>query len=173
MKNKLIQGYFLLDRVEVTEEVQEQLNQLKRQYLVEWDLICEKNNRELYLGVLRDKNKIVDSVSMDDNGDEQVSYGLLTVMSSRNPEVIGVWNEDGTELGTTLNITPATYDEEGIELSPKIENVTGTPLHPFNKTSYQSIIPPRIQTDEEGNEISRTEFYDINSFGGFKPKRGF
>ena len=165
----MIQAYFTLTYQEMTDEQFDELKSSLKPYLIEFQKLSQVDNRELYIGLMRDEGKLYDSTDEEGN----TTYGLLSVINQRNPEIIGIWNMDGSELGTEIKITPAVYNDDGELLEPQIEEIIGTPVYPFKKSVYQSLIPPRIQTDEEGNEISRNEFYDINSFGGFKQKRGF
>ena len=167
--NKMIQGYFLLDKVKITPEYETQLNELKKTYLIEWDLICEKDNRELYLGILRNSNKLNDSTDEEDN----TSYGLITVMSQRNVEVLGIWNKDGTEFGTVKLITPAVYSDKDELITEEITKITGIPSYPFNKSGYINSIEPRITKDEDDKVLSTEEFYDLRTFGDFKQKINF
>ena len=162
-----IQSFFSLDYVEMTDEQFNDLKSSLKPYLIEFQKLTQVGNRELYIGLMRDESKLYDST--DEEGTK--TYGLLSVMHQRNPEIIGIWNLDGSELGTTIIKHPAVYNEEEL-ITEAFETIEGTPKYPFKKDVYQGLIPPRIQTDEEGNETSRVEFYDICNFSGFKTKRG-
>lgn len=165
----MIQAYFSLDYQEMTDQEFNELKSSLKPYLIEFQKLSQVGNRELYIGLMRDESKLYDST--DEEG--VVTYGLLSAMSQRNPEILGIWNLDGSELGTTIIKHPAVYNENEELITESFETIEGTPKYPFKKVVYQGLIPPRIQTDEQGNEISRVEFYDINSFSGFQKKKGF
>ena len=118
MNNKFIQGLFLIDLVEYTDEYMVQMNTLKTSYLIDWSFVKEIDGRSLYSAVMRDESKITDSVDSEGNP----IYGLLTVIGARNPEVIGIWDMEGNILTNyPFNKTSYvpymddinTYDEEG------------------------------------------------------------
>jgi hypothetical protein len=175
MKNKnFIQSYFLLDKVTITEEYTEMLNKLKKDYLLEFDLIKEINGRELYYAVCRDETKIEDKQIEDDEGNLITQHGLLTIMSDRNPLILGVWNMDGTPLGQTKSIIPAVYDEQGEVVIKEQINYIGLPTYEFNKSKYLPYMDDICTYDDEGNELTRVRPVTpipIRLFGGFKPPK--
>lgn len=173
MKNKnFIQSYFLLDKVEITPEYSEMLSQLKKSYLLEFDLIKEISGREIYYAVCRDETLIEDKQVEDDEGNITTQYGLITVMSERNPQILGCWNMDGSPLGKTKEVTPAVYNEETGELiSEEIVTYSGVETYPFNKSLYMPYMDDITTTDEEGNILTSsrpTEPKPIRMFSGFK-----
>lgn len=173
-KIKFVHGFVILDKVEQTEEYRELLSQLMKEYLMEFSYISAINDRELYYVVLRDANRIEDREVEIENGSTITQIGLLTVMTSRNPEVLGVWDIEGTPLGQTKNITPATYDEEGEQLMEEIITYDGSPTYPFNKSLYMPYMADINTYDEEGNILTSTrptEPKPIRLFSGFQPPK--
>lgn len=65
--------------------------------------------------------------------------------------VVGAWNRDGTQYGTTT--VPATYDFDGNEVTPS--SITGTPIYAINPNILK-FMPDDVTYDSEGNETSRT-----------------
>lgn len=166
MKRKFISGYFLLNKVEITEEYEEQLNELKKSYLIEWELLKTINNRELYLGVLRDESKLEDQTDEEGN----ITLGLFTVMSSRKPEVLGIWKMDGTPLGQNKKIIPAEYNEDEL-ITEQIITYQGNATYPFKKSVYLPYMDDVNTYDNEGNVLTSTrptEPKPIRLFSGFK-----
>lgn len=174
MKNKkFIQSYFLLDKVEITDDYSKMLNELKKSYLLEFDFIKEISGRELYYAVCRDETLIEDK-EYEYEGATTTQYGLLTMMSDRNPEVLGVWNMDGTALGQTKNVTPTVYSEEGELISEEIVTYAGIETYPFKKSKFMPFMNDITTTDEEGNILTSkrpTEPKPIRLFSGFKEPR--
>lgn len=69
-------------------------------------------------------------------------------------DVIGVWLPDGTQLGQTL--IPATYDNEGNEVTP--ESVIGTATYPVDKPFLLQFMP-------------HGSLEDVNLLSGWKNRR--
>ena len=84
-------------------------------------------------------------------------------------QVLGVWKQDGVMHGQVL--VPATYDMDGVELTP--ESVTGTPTYPLFP-GYLNWMPDVVTYDTDGHETSRTgatEFAQVNQMLGWEPRR--
>ena len=152
---KFIQGYFLIDKAEVTEEYEQMLNRIKKEYLICWDLVGEINNRQLYYAVLRDEKKLYDSIDEQSN---TTIPGLISLFSERNLDIIGIWKQSGLFLGTHEKVvTESVINEDtGEVIEPEIIEIIGEPLYPFQKEKYMPYMNDIVTLDEEGNEISRT-----------------
>lgn len=165
-KENFVQGYFQIERAEETPELLEQLAQLQKSYLIEWNIIKKLNGDDLYYSVMRDSSKIEDSTDDEDN----VIPGIMTIMGARNPQLLGVWKLDGTPLGMTKEVTPATYTEEGELITEEIINYIGTPTYPFQEETYMGYMGDIVTYNAEGEELSRTrptEPKPITMFAGF------
>ena len=82
--------------------------------------------------------------------------------------LIGVWNMDGSQWGTT--IVPAVRDEDGTEITP--ESIEGTPVYPLHP-QHMLIMPDDVTYDQDGNETSRVPAAapkDVCLVGGWEPR---
>ena len=62
--------------------------------------------------------------------------------AGNNGRIIGAWNEDGSQYGTTF-----VYDIDGNR------TITGSPTYPIPKAKLKAAMPPIITYDGDGNEI--------------------
>lgn len=185
------QGYFTLDKKELTQEDITQLNKLYSKYFIEWVKVTENSTKELYLAVLRDLSKLYDTqeeveveiITYEDYSQEeldniielnnwtingnmitdsegfefeipkkrivtkemqtQTNYGLISLMSDRNVNILGIWNVDnGYLFGSEKIITQEQeLDEEGnivkeLQFTINYDNVE----FPFKKSDYMQFI---------------------------------
>lgn len=121
----MIQGYILIDSVEMTEEEREVFIGRMRELTVSHKLI-KSSTKDFYQILL------VNSSNIDI---------LLDELSLRNPEILGCWNKDGTEFGEILI---KTYNEETESYDELIE---GTPTYPYNKTKTETYLNDRLEDD--------------------------
>ena len=90
--------------------------------------------------------------------DGQIS-GLLNALGGYNPFVLGCWNVDGSQRGTTL-----VTDQNGVV------TVTGTPIYPFNQTRWIALSPRLPTFDDSGNITgwtNETRVKQLHKFGGW------
>lgn len=185
------QGYFTLDKKELTQEEIKQLNKLYSKYFIEWVKVTENSTKELYLAVLRDLSKLYDTqeeveveiITYEDYSQEelnqiiennnwtinnnmvtdsegyefeipkkrivtkemqtQTNYGLISLMSDRNVNILGIWNVDnGYLFGSEKIITQEQeVDEEGnivkeLQFTINYDNVE----FPFKRSDYMEFI---------------------------------
>ena len=143
--SNMIQGYFLINREEMSEEQSSEFNQSLAQYSILYRKINSVDNRDLYHAVMRHPEDIPNLI-------EHLKY--------RNVEVLGVWNRDGTELGTELIVE---YNEETEEST---ETLIGEPIYPYQKITTESYLEDAVSIDEEGN-ITEIRGKIHHSFSGF------
>lgn len=172
MKNKnFISGYVILDAIKWTDEQREQFNQLSKQYFLVFDelkTIGTLKKRTLYYLAMRNSNLITDTINEET---KEVTPGILTLFASRNPDILCIHNIDGSFLGQTKNIIPATYSEEGELITEEIVTYSGDALYPLKKDKYMPYLDNINTYDEEGkllSSVKQTEPKPIRLFAGFK-----
>lgn len=185
------QGYFTLDKKELTQEEIKQLNKLYSKYLIEWVKVTENSTKELYLAVLRDLSKLYDTqeeveveiITYEDYSQEelnqiiennnwtinnnmvtdsegyefeipkkrivtkemqtQTNYGLISLMSDRNVNILGIWNVDnGYLFGSEKIITQEQeVDEEGNIVKELLFTINYDNVEfPFKRSDYMEFI---------------------------------
>lgn len=109
---------------------------------------------------------------LEDSNDITAGHKWIEFLLTKWPNVwivVGCWNRNGTQWGTTL--VTAVYDDQGNEITP--ETVIGTPVYPVHP-QHMRIMPDDVTYDENGNEVSRTPASapkDVNLICGWSPRR--
>lgn len=149
----MIQGYFTIDKIEMTEEEKTEFEKVMKSYSIYYRLI-KSGNKDFYHAVIGNSENITI---------------LLDILKTRNPEILGVWNMDGTELGTGFIL-----DEDGNQL--EVDGIPtgerGDPTYPYQKTKTEGYLNDIDTYDEQGN-ITGTVGKLHQTFAGFKVPESF
>lgn len=142
---------------------EEQMGQFYR-YANNVQLINTRNGKRFYSGLLIDINLLEDQYDEEGN---LIRQSLLNEFSALSPEILGVWNTEGTQYGIELDYV---FDEEG-NLINTIKS--GTPIYPLQTTKILDLMPDEITTNSGGNNISTsrpTQLKQLNKFSGYGDK---
>lgn len=174
----MMQGYFSLDYIAMTDEEYSQLQAGLKQYFIYWVEINRTTQKVLYFGILRVPSLLNDT--LDDEGNV-IAPGLLKIFAARNIDILGAWNKDGLYYGQYNVIDePAVYDDHTGELvTPAVISLQGTALYPLQTAKYLELMPNRVEysKDEEPIKIYDGPYdkpVDLHRFMGWEsPKTGF
>ncbi len=167
----MITSYFTLDTREAyTEEEWISLSEILKPYFIHYGEVSTVKGRTLFFAVLRHGKMIEDQVTELEDGSVNTKPGLLTLFSARNPAILGCWNIDGTQVGTSR--VHAVYDEEGVVLEEA--HIVGDPIYPFNSKVYIPFMPDIVDfdkvTDEEISRTRPTKAAGLNNYSKFEPQ---
>jgi len=149
-----LKAYLSID--DLAEEEIPAFQQLTAMFFVEYSLVNIRSSKRLYIGLIRNSEDIP---------------SFLEAIKTKNPEVLGVFEHSGVQWGQTVEITPATYDEDTGEVSTEeITTISGEAIYPFDLKQYLELMPDELKFDEEGKITSTsrpTEFKALKNFGGW------
>lgn len=166
MVNK-VQGIITIDKQEMTDEEFEEFKQFTNSFFIHFTKLNTVDNRELYSCLARNKELLFDREDEEGN----IIEGALSLLSYRNPQILGIWGEDGLLLGTKIvKVAENIIDEEGNVTQEEVWETQGNAEYPFDKATYISFMPDIVTYDNEGNETNRTrptEAKQLHKFSGY------